>query len=413
MEAIPSYFGRLLPLYVVIFIGFIGYSLTITIFTPLLLNVHNGFIDLGVTSSTRFILLGILLAMYPLGQFLGSPVMGALSDRFGRKPMLLASLAATALCYLVIISALLSKNLILLGIACFVAGLAEANIVLAQAAIADLGSPKDRSRLFGYLYLSASLAYIIGPLLGGKLADPTFVSWFNDATPFAVVFIFLLAVLVWITIKFDETRALVTTEISYFQAFTNLKMVTTDRRVRALHWINFLFYLAIFGFFTCYPMYLVNEYHMGVSKESEFIAWVAVPIVLANIWLTGIFAKHYSARTMAITTAIATGFFTILIVIPSNENYLWITLFLAGLAVALCMPFAASNLSLAVDESKQGQVMGNNQALQVLATSVAGAMGGLLAAFSIKLALVLLGIVAILAAIFLLFKTVNISTTEA
>lgn len=396
--------GRLLPLYIVIFIGFIGYSLTITIFTPLLLSSHNGFIDPAVMKSMRLILLGFLLAAYPLGQFLGSPVIGALSDRFGRRPMLLISLSITAFCYLLIVIALLIKSIIFLAIACFIAGLAEANIVLAQAAIADLAREENLSRLFGYMALSASSAYVVGPLLGGKLADPHVVAWFNDAVPFVGVFMLLLVVLTWVTITFRETQTKQVTQLSYFQAFTNLKAVITDSRVRALHWINFLFYLAIFGFFTCYPMYLVNEYQMGVSRESEFIAWVSAPIILSNLWLTGFLAKHYSVRTLTIVSGLLTGFFTMLIVVPNEVNYLWLTLFLAGLGTALCMPFSMSNLSLAADKAEQGRVMGNNQALQVLGTTLAGILGGLLSAISVKLALVVLGAMAIVAALLLLAR---------
>jgi hypothetical protein len=65
--------------------------------------------------------------------------------------------------------------------------------------------------------------------------------------------------------------------VSYLQAFTNLAGVVSNRRLRALYWLNFFLYLAIFGFFRCYPMYLVDEFHLGVSRVSEFIAWVGFP----------------------------------------------------------------------------------------------------------------------------------------
>jgi MFS family permease len=111
------------------------------------------------------------LALYPLGQFLGSPVLGALSDRYGRRPILIASLSSTTILYVGIASALAGQNLALLMATCLLAGLSESNIVLAQSAIADTASRADRSRLFGYIYLSASLAYVVGPLGGGQLAD--------------------------------------------------------------------------------------------------------------------------------------------------------------------------------------------------------------------------------------------------
>ncbi|MGB9382909.1 MAG: MFS transporter, partial [Candidatus Binatus sp.] len=174
-----SAFGSLLPLYVVIFFGFVGYSLMITIFTPIFLTPGSAMLPSGVTSSHSKIILGIVLGLYPAGQFIGSPVLGALSDRYGRRPVLLISLTITTICYAVIAASLEALSLATLCASLFVAGVSEANIVTAQSAIADVVAADDRNRFFGYIYMCVSLAYIVGPLAGGKLAEPSVVSWFN------------------------------------------------------------------------------------------------------------------------------------------------------------------------------------------------------------------------------------------
>lgn len=88
----------LLPLYTVVFVGFLGYSLMIAAFTPMILRNDNEMLPAGSSLSLRSLVLGALLALYPLGQFLGSPVLGALSDRYGRRPILIASLARRPRC---------------------------------------------------------------------------------------------------------------------------------------------------------------------------------------------------------------------------------------------------------------------------------------------------------------------------
>jgi DHA1 family tetracycline resistance protein-like MFS transporter len=290
-------------------------------------------------------------------------------------------------------------NLAMLSAGLFVAGLAEANIVTAQSAIADVVAPDDRNRFFGYIYMCVSLAYIVGPLGGGKLAEPSIVSWFNDATPFWVVFGLLVLTTLGTLAMFRETNPPAKRrQISYFEAFTNLAGVVTDRRVRLLYLVNFLLYLAIFGFFRCYPMYLVDQFHLGVSRESEFIAWVGLPIVLANLWLTGYLARHFKTRSLTLWSALLTGIFTIVVIIPSSRGALWVTLFLTSLALAICLPSCATMLSISVGEADQGRVMGNNQALQVGAESLSGLLGGLLAAIMVKLSLIVLGGIAIVAA---------------
>ncbi|MBV9006561.1 MAG: MFS transporter, partial [Solirubrobacterales bacterium] len=81
----------LLPAYVVVFVGFLGYSLMIAAFTPMILRNDNGMLPQTASLTERSLVLGLLVALYPLGQFLGSPVLGALSDRYGRRSILIGS----------------------------------------------------------------------------------------------------------------------------------------------------------------------------------------------------------------------------------------------------------------------------------------------------------------------------------
>jgi MFS family permease len=378
---------RILPLYVVVFVGFLGYSLMIATFTPMILRNDNGMLPATSSLTERSLVLGVLLALYPLGQFLGSPVLGALSDRFGRRPILIMSLTATTILYIGIAGALAIRSLALLMVACFVAGLSESNIVLAQGAIADTAPRADRNRLFGYIYLSASLAYVVGPLGGGQLADRSLVSWFSYATPYWVVTALLGATTVAVFKWFGETHQGTGEKGHYLESFTNLARVVTDRTLRPLYLINFVLYLAVFGFFRVYPMYLVDEFHMGVGEVSEYVAFVAVPIVVANVWLVGALSRHAGPRTLVRYGALAMGVFMAVIVVPKSTAALWFTLGATALALAICLPSCAAMLSLAAGDQEQGRAMGNNQSMQVGAESLSGLAGGALAAIMITLPL--------------------------
>lgn len=195
----------LLPLYFVIFFGFLGYSMMITIFTPLFLESRYTLLPETYSFSTRTILLGSALFLYPFGQFLSSPILGALSDHHGRKKILFYSLLATTCCYIVVATAIMTSQLTLLMVALFLMGLSEGNVTIAQSAIADVTRGDERTRYFGYIYLSASLAFIIGPLLGGQLSNPHIISWFDASVPFWFVFLLLALTTFWVLINFKET----------------------------------------------------------------------------------------------------------------------------------------------------------------------------------------------------------------
>jgi DHA1 family tetracycline resistance protein-like MFS transporter len=397
-----SGFIRILPLYIVIFVGFFGYSLMITIFTPLILDNSGGILDSLPFRADRSIVLGVLLMLYPLGQFLGSPVLGAMSDRFGRRPILLISLGVIAACYALFAFSLQMNNLPAVMVISIIMGLADADVVTAQSAIADVSTQENRSRLFGYIYLSASSAYVAGPLFGGKLADPSILPWFDYATPYWAVFFLLVLTVALTFFVFRETRVPgERTKTGYFEAFTNMLTIFSAGRIRIIYLVNFLIYFSIFGFFRSYPMYLVDRYHMDVGRVSDFIAWVAVPIVFANLWLTGYLAKRFPPRRITVYSTLLFGILAFVIILPSYEGALWVTLFLPGLALAVALPACASMLSLMVSADEQGGVLGNNQSLQVGAEALSGFAAGLLAAIVIEMPLMALAGVAVFAALLL------------
>jgi MFS family permease len=395
----PVRIRRVLPLFLIVFAGFVGYSLMIAIFTPLILRADGMMLPRSDSVAVRTIALGVLLALYPLAQFLAAPVIGALSDRFGRKPTLLASLAATTACYGLIAAAVQARTLWLLMVACFVAGLAEANIAVAQSAVADVAPAQQRSRLFGYVYLSSSLAYVIGPLAGGKLADRHLVSWFDYATPFWAVMLLLLAILAFTWVAFHETSVVSgPAPIRLTRAFSSLRDAVRPGSLRRLYVANFVLYLSIFGFFRVYPMYLINRFHMTVARESLFVAWVAVPIVAANLGIVSWIARRLTPRQTAARSAPLLGVAMAAIVIPSGQGPLWITLGVTALAVAILLPAAAAIISQAVPPDQQGSALGSNQSLQVGAEALTGVVGGLLAALATVLPLYTMALLAMAAA---------------
>ena len=221
---------------IIVFLGFVGISMPYLIFPPLFLNPSFSILPSSSSESYRAIFLGITLAAYPLGQFIGSPILGALSDDYGRKPLLSGSLLVTALSNLFTGFAIEWQQLGLL-IACrFMAGFMEGNIAIARAMAADLKTI-SKHKTFGKINAVASIAFLLGPLLGGLMTDKSVFEELTISTPFYFVCIlfFCLSGLSFLVI--DETAVYTSTQRPFWQRFNLIKRLSvlfTNKRLQFL-----------------------------------------------------------------------------------------------------------------------------------------------------------------------------------
>jgi len=387
----------IMPLYLVILVAFAGYGLMVSIFIPMLMH-DTGFFDESVSSSTRGIYGGILLALYPLGQFIGAPVIGSLADKFGRKRVLTISLIFTILFYLVIAYSIDIKFLWLLMGACFLAGLTESNVAICQSSIADISTEEDRGRLFSYLYTAMSLGYFVGPLTGGQIAVH-----FSLSTPFWLITVLLVFVYIWVWISFhdpfvpDRNK-----KISYFKTFTNLATVFTDLPIRRIYLVNFFIYFGVFGLARVIQIYLVDEWNFGIDKVTLYIAVLSGICAISNMFFFAPISKRFSLKAISIWTSTIGGIMILIIVIPKSEVSIWFTSIPAFFILVWAISACGAYISTLVSPERQGRVLGNNLALQVGAESIGAAIGGFLAAIFVPLPILVYGVVTILGGLLLI-----------
>lgn len=399
-----------MPIYFLIFIAFTGYSMMVTIFVPMLMHGSSGFLDASVTRSARVIYGGILLALYPLGQLIGSPVIGSLADKFGRKRVLSITLIFTTFFYVVIAFSLDAQLLWLLMAACFLAGLTESNVAICQSAIADISTEDDRGRLFAYLYGIMSFGYVIGPLVGGQIAVH-----FKYSTPFWFISALLVLTYIWVLKSFhdpfvpDKDKV-----ISYFKSFINLANVFTDAPIRRVYLVNFLIYLGVFGFARMIQFYVVDMWDFNVDEVTLFYSFISLVAAITSLVLFAPVSKYLSLKSITIWSSIVGGALTVFIVVPRPEVFVWITTPIAVLIIVFALSSTGSYLSTLVGPERQGRVLGNNLAIQVGAESLSAFVGGFLAAMLVPLPLITYGTVAALGGLLLItYKGKNTSSVSS
>ena len=134
----------------------------------------------GYTTGEQYLFAGLLTALFGLMQFLGAPLLGELSDVYGRKKLLILGVGVLAVSQLLFGFGIEIGSLTLLFFSRAIAGLAGANFSIAQASIADITEPKDRAKNFGLIGAAFGIGFILGPTLGGLLSH----TFNNAAVPF-------------------------------------------------------------------------------------------------------------------------------------------------------------------------------------------------------------------------------------
>lgn len=394
----------MLPLFLVVFFGYVGFSLAFPIFSPMFLDPSHHFFPETFSMRLRTTLLGFVLAAYPLGQFLGLPLLGQLSDCYGRKSVLSISLIVSFLAYLASGFAIIIHSFWLLLISRFICGYAEGNFSIAQATVADISHGHRRVKKFGLINMAASLGFVFGPIIGGKLADPELVHWFGDDTPFwfaAILILITIGMILWQLpeTKPKEERSKLKDSLHPFSGLMILHKSFTKTGHRDLYLINFMFYFGLFFFYQYYPVLLVKRYQFDPSDIADMSAYVAVLIALGQLLIVHPLAKRVAPRKAAIFGAFVLAPTLICLTFKSFSLVTYLFLPIACVTMALATTNWQSLVAHSVPSDLIGEVLGVNYSMQILGEIITSSLGGFLAGFFIaSLPLVVGGVVVFLAA---------------
>lgn len=373
----------LIPIILTVFIDLIGIGILIPIF-PQLVNPASpdSIIPAGWTINQAYILLGWLSAAYPLSQFIGAPILGQLGDRYGRRPVLLFSILGTAFGYVLFAIGLATQNIPLLFISRIIDGLSGGNISVAQAAIADISTAKTRARNFGLIGMAFGLGFIMGPYIGGKLADPSVVSWFTVSTPFifaaalSMLNMALVALLLPETLKIRKTARLDITK-----PFHNVVDAFSKPGLRSVMPSSFLFTAGFTFFTTFFGVILTTNFSFSPSNTGDYFAYIGLWIALVQGLLVARVAKRFRDYqvlriSMFITAAALLGY----ALVPAGE-YRWLFLVPPFMALGngLTMAFNATLISRISPKALQGEALGINASVMALAQSIPAIASGYVA----------------------------------
>src|SRR3989338_8244395 len=331
---------------------------------------------------TGYVLLGVMLALYSLGQFVAAPIIGQLSDKFGRKKLLMISIAGTAIGQALFGFGILIKSVALLFAVRLFTGMSSGNIVVSQAAIADITSPENRAKNFGLIGAAFGLGFIIGPFLGGKLSDPSLVSWFNASTPFWFASMLSVLNLIFVFTMLKETNLFLKAgeTLRIGKSVTNVIHAFNAKHLRPIFFTNFLFQIGFTFYVTFASVFLFYRFGFTESSIGNYFAYVGIWIVFAQAVVTRVMSRKLKEVQIIQNSLIAVGLTILAIFLSPQVSWLYFIVPFFAMATGLSQANMTGLLSRSAGPSMQGEVLGVNGSVLALATTLPPLIAGPIAA---------------------------------
>jgi DHA1 family tetracycline resistance protein-like MFS transporter len=373
--------ARLINIFLVVFVDLLGFSLIL----PLLPYYAERF---GATPAV----IGLLTASYAAASLVGAPFMGRLSDRFGRRIILLLSVAGTFIGFLLLafaepighslasLAASTAINIFVLGVLFLsrsVDGLTGGNITVAQAYISDVTDDKNRAKGLGLIGAAFGLGFIIGPAVGGLLSK------YGYGVPALVAaglsFLNLISIFFFLPESLSEERRLAIRDQKRPPLTIKALGVALNRpRVGPLLHVRFFFALAFSMFQSIFSLYAAFKLHLTSQATGYVLAYVGVLSVLIQGVGVGLITKRFRENPIIITSMWLMLFGLAGWAITPNLPVLLIVMLPLAMGGGMLNTVINSAISKAVSRQEIGGTLGISTSLESVSRVIAPSAGGFL-----------------------------------
>lgn len=347
-------------IFVTVFIDLMGFGILIPIL-PTFASKDLNISDFGI---------GVIVAIYSLIQFLFNPVFGKISDRIGRRPVILVTQLVTVASYLIFSFA---DSFLILFLSRLLAGFGGSNIGVAQAYIADITSKEERVKGMGLIGAAFGLGFVFGPLIGAILSKYGYhVAGYGSAGFSFMAFVFALFML---PESNKDLKSGSKFEIRLFD-FKYTKKVISDSRIGFL---IILFFMIVFSMANIYGTFAIlgyKVYHFSDQQTGMLFGISGIIGALIQGGLMRFLSNKISDRSLVLS-----GSFAMIIglgFLPFGSNFTGVAIIISILSIGtgILQPTILSMISKYTAENEQGALLGINQSFSAFARVLGPLWGG-------------------------------------
>jgi multidrug resistance protein len=334
------------------------------------------------------LIIGLLSTRFALAQVLFTPLLGALSDRVGRKPIILGSLLVEGFSFAL---TALAGSLPLLFVARTIGGLGASNLGSAQAVVADVTPREGRARAMGMIGAAIGLGFVVGPALGGVLAP------LGPALPFWVSMgvALLNALLVWVFLPETRTRLAENTPGMRRTMPGGWSKAFRNATVARLVGINLLYTVAFTGMETVFALFTQHTFGWTARQNGLLFTYIGVIVVVMQGGLVGLLVKWLGEQRLLLVGLLLLAGGLLLLPWSTHLALLLLVLGILGAGDGAVTPIVSTLLSFASPADAQGETLGVAQGIAGLGRMLGPLAAGSLFTLGIPLPFLFGGVLAL------------------
>ncbi len=318
---------------------------------------------------------GLLFATFSLCQFISTPIIGRMSDKFGRKPLLVGSIAGTAVSFFMMAFA---PSAIFLFIARALDGLTAGNLPVAQAVISDTTAPQDRAKGFGIMGAAFGFGFIFGPVISALTVG------ISAALPFIIAgTISVVAVMITVLVLPETNQHKGEVKRGKLFDFSKLYHALFDANIGVTLLITLFYFMAFSLFIYAFQPFSIKVLHLSAARISALFTIIGVIGLIMQMFLVSRISKFLGIKK-ALSVALLAVSFSFLLAFFSHSFVVFVaSLVTLGFFSALVQPLVNTILSRETDDQSQGSIMGINASYMSIGQILGPIIGGAVATIAI------------------------------
>jgi len=357
----------------IMFLNSTAIGLVFPLFSSLFFHPESSFVEAGMSQQMRGIWLGILLSTMPMTQMIVSSFVGILSDRLGRRPIMIGCLIFGCFGYFFGAYTISCGSLYGLLLSRILVGIASSSAAIENAVIADCVAAEERGPYFAWISMAFGTGFVFGPLLGGLFSGTLLFPEESFVRPFLVTGLLLFVNTFLVSFLLPETRLVAPQKRTWFYR----EITSIDTPVLYLLGTGFLFCFGWSFYIEMIPVWWVARLNFSLNQVSLIFTYGSLWYVLSSGVFVSFLLRKFSPLLILQRSLLLLSFCIVLVllVVERPLSY-WVLIPIQHVLAALILPVIATTISQKSLQSQQGKAMGLYTSADALGWGVSPLIAG-------------------------------------